>query len=96
MSMSEPFQPNLPQPSDHGDVTPDDDLAVDDELAIDDGLAVDDDLDSDGTPVGDGSRTDEDLADLPENTLFRTPEPGDRLSPEDLGDVDDEDVDLDD
>jgi len=90
MSMSEPFQPNL-HPDDARDAVPDDDLALDDELAADDGravgddLAADDDLDADGTPVGEGeSGADDDLADLPDNPLFRTPEPGDRLSPDDL------------
>jgi hypothetical protein len=81
MSMSEPFQPNLPQSSADGGVLPDDDLSVDDELA------AADDLDADGAPVGEGEPgADDDLSELPENPLFRTPEPGDRLSPEDLED----------
>jgi len=90
MSMSEPFQPNLPHPSDDEGSAPDDDLTVDAELAADgeisdDDQRADDDLDVDGTPAAEGETgADDDLADLPENTVFRTPEPGDRLSPEDL------------
>jgi hypothetical protein len=71
MSMSEPFQPNL-HTDDEG-VVPADDLSIDDELA------------ADGTPATGGeSEVHDDLADLPENTVFRTPETGDGLSPEDL------------
>jgi len=94
MSMSVPFQPNLPEPSDAGDVVPDDDLTIDGGLAADDrddastapgSASADEDLDVDGTPVAEGeSGADDDLADLPENPLFRTPEPGERLSPDDL------------
>ncbi|NIJ04434.1 hypothetical protein [Frigoribacterium faeni] len=96
--MSEPFQPNLPEPSDAGDVVPDDDLTIDGGLAADadaddrddasaapGSASADEDLDVDGTPVAEGeSGADDDLAGLPENPLFRTPEPGDRLSPDDL------------
>jgi hypothetical protein len=79
MSMSEPLQPNLNQ-TDRDRTTPDDDLSLDDELA------ADDDLDTDGTPAGD-TASDDDLADLmPEDPVFRTPTPGDRLRPEDLDD----------
>ena len=81
MSMSEPFQPNTPRPAD--DARPDDDLSLDDDLAGTDPSA--DDLDTDGAPAGDLA-PDEDLADLPENPVFRTPEPGDRLHPDDLAD----------
>jgi hypothetical protein len=79
MSMSEPLQPNL-DPTDRDRAAPDDDLSLDDELA------ADDDLDTDGTPAGDAA-SDDDLADLmPEDPVFRTPTPGDRLRPEDLDD----------
>jgi hypothetical protein len=84
MSMSEPFQPNLPQSSDDGGVRPDDDLAIDEELA------AEGDLDVDGAPAAEGeSRADDDLVDLPDNPSFRTPEPGERLSPQELDDLDD-------
>jgi hypothetical protein len=84
MSMSEPLQPNLNQ-TDRDRAMPDDDLSLDDELAADDELA-DDDLDTDGTPAGD-TASDDDLADLmPEDPVFRTLTPGDRLRPEDLDD----------
>jgi hypothetical protein len=83
MSMSEPFRPNLPQSAHDGAVRPDDDLAIDQELA------AEGDLDVDGAPVAEGeSRADDDLADLPDDPLFRTPEPGERLSPDELDDRD--------